>query len=67
MNESVVKYQPLTKKVNINGQNTVVCSLFGTEKCQIHNSNVCIDAKYFQAILEQLNAFEEIYMDVKEN
>lgn len=59
-----MSYEPLTKKItDANGNKKVVCRLHGTEKCQIHKPDCCINCPVLQAILIQLNTFEEIYME----
>lgn len=58
-----MEYKPLTKKITINNQECVVCSLYGTGKCKIHTNQIdgCANCPVIAAILNQLNAFEEIY------
>lgn len=60
-------YQPLTKKIKIGNEEKIVCTLFGTQRCCIHNDNSCKDCKIFQLILEQLYAFEQIYLESEDN
>lgn len=58
-------YTQLTKKLtDENNNQMVVCSQHGTEKCHIHTPSGCTNCPVFQAILRQLNAFEEVYMEV---
>lgn len=57
-------YEPLTKKItDSKGKHMVVCRLYGTEECRIHTPHGCNSCPVFEAILSQLNAFEEIYME----
>lgn len=65
--EQRINYKPLTKKVKdqATGQLKIVCTLDGMEMCQIHNGK-CEECKSFQIILNQLNAFEEIYLSSDE-
>lgn len=63
-NEKDYEYQPLTKQIVDNGRLKTVCSFKGTEKCLIHKEGKsCQDCPIFQALLEQLNTFERIYLD----
>lgn len=52
------EYQPLTK---VSDDGRIECFLTGTEKCQIHNGG-CANCPVLNAILTQLNAFEEVYL-----
>lgn len=58
-------YKPLTKKIiGENGQQIVVCRYYGTDMCRkIHTPNECNCCPMIAAILEQLNIFEEVYLD----
>ena len=59
-----MSYEPLTKKIiDDKGNPMVVCRLHGTDECHIHKPNGCNNCPMFQAILTQLNTFEEIYME----
>ncbi len=59
-----MSYEPLTKKITDDkGNQMVVCRLNGTNKCLIHKPNGCSNCPIFQAILTQLNIFEEIYLE----
>lgn len=60
------KYQPLTKQIIDNGHLKTVCTFKGTEKCCIHNGG-CQNCPIFNAIIEQLNAFERVYMSETPN
>lgn len=62
-NEKDYEYQPLTKQIVDNGRLKTVCSFKGTEKCQIHNGGSCQNCPIFEALLEQLNTFERVYLD----
>ncbi len=54
-----MKYTRLTKKIkDCNGNDVVVCSFYGTEKCPIHID--CGKCEMTAAIFAQLNAFENI-------
>lgn len=63
MKEQENKYIPLTSKKIVKGKEKVVCLNYGTEKCQIHKDYYKVDKRLFEAILEQLNAFEEVYTE----
>ncbi len=58
-------YKPLTKKIiDENGQQIVVCRYYGTDQClKIHTTPQCTYCPMMTAIVEQLNAFEEVYLD----
>lgn len=59
-------YRPLTKKININNQDCIACSLYGTEECKkIHTGTItgCADCPMIAAMLNQLFAFEEAYIN----
>ena len=59
-----MRYEPLTKKITDgDGNQMVVCRLHCTDECHIHKPNGCSNCPMFQAILTQLNTFEEIYME----
>lgn len=67
------QYQPLTKKVIVEGKETVVCSFTDIEtakmimnQCPIHKDMVCVDRSVWSAILKQLNTFEEVYLQPEE-
>ena len=56
-----MSYEPLTKKITDDkGNQVVVCRLHGTNECLIHKPNGCSNCPIFQAMLTQLNTFEEI-------
>lgn len=59
------KYEPLTKIIlDSNGREVVVCRYYGTATCRnIHKNTGCANCPMIAAILNQLNAFEEVYMD----
>ena len=61
------KYQPWTKIVtDNNGEEYVACAYLGTDVCRaIHNDENfnCCGCKVFEAILVQLNAFENIVLN----
>lgn len=62
-----MKYQSLTKVVEINGNKCVTCAYFGTPKCLIHKGESipdCTHCDVMGAILNQLHAFEEIISEV---
>ena len=63
MNEEK-KYQPLTKKIKVDGKEKIVCSFSSTPGCCIHKDGSCESCRIFQVILEQLHAFEQIYLEV---
>lgn len=57
-------YEPLTKKVSdIDGNVKIVCRYCGTSTCHIHKPSGCSSCPVFNAILTQLNMFEEIYQE----
>lgn len=57
-----MKYTRLTKIIkDCNGNDVVVCSFYGTEKCPIHID--CGKCEMTAAIFAQLNAFENIYLE----
>lgn len=59
-------YEPLTKKIiDENGQQIVACRYYGTDKCrEIHKKpNECNYCPMMEAMLNQLNVFEEIYLE----
>lgn len=59
----MITYKQLTKKVtDANGNQMIVCRFHGTEECQIHKPNGCNNCQMFNAIINQLNIFEEIYI-----
>lgn len=63
-------YEPLTKKIiDKKGQQIVVCRYYGTSKCrEIHTApDKCNCCPMMAAILEQLNVFEEIYLEGGQN
>lgn len=62
----MITYKPLTKKIiNQDGQQVVVCKYYGTDECRkIHkNSDGCNGCPMMAAVLNQLNVFEEIYLE----
>ena len=63
-------YEPLTRTImNESGQLVAVCKFYGTEQCRmIHKTpNDCnIRCPMIAAIIEQLNAFEEVYLSADE-
>lgn len=60
------KYYRLTKKIqNDDGTSSIQCTLKDTEQClSIHND--CSKCPIFNAILEHLCAYEDIYTDEDE-
>lgn len=58
----ITTYQRFTKYMD----GEVVCALYGTDKCQIHNNN-CVEAKcdFMKAMIEQLGKFEDIYEGIQ--
>ncbi len=67
------QYQPLTKKIIVEGKEKVVCSFVDiendkekTNQCPIHSDVVCVNRLLWNAILKQLNTFEEIYLQPDE-
>lgn len=61
-------YEKLTKVIKIDGRECVTCALYGTDKCRIHSCGEshtpdCAHCEMFGAILNQLNAFEELVAD----
>lgn len=72
MNEET-RYQPLTKKVIVEGKEKIVCSFTDIDnlqklisQCPIHTDTVCIKTSVWNAILKQLHTFEEVYMQSDE-
>jgi len=58
-------YKPFTKTINDeHGNQMVVCELYGTNECRnIHTPNKgCANCPMIAAMINQLHAFEEIYM-----
>lgn len=55
-------YTRLTKIVTVEERECVACIYYGTEMCRIHKGIPdCSHCDVFAAILNQLNAFENIY------
>lgn len=62
-------YQKLTKIIkDEKGREVVTCRFFGTDECRIIHKNGCDTCPMMSVFLNQLNAFETIYLkDVSEN
>jgi len=59
-------YTKLTKVVKIDERECVACAFYGTEKCRIHkdsNTPDCCHCEVMGAILNQLRAFEEVFVE----
>lgn len=61
-------YIPLTLKIkNIDGTDDIICAFAGTDKCPIHEEKHadghCICPMMASLLRQQLNIFEEIYLD----
>ena len=58
-------YTKLTKRIQIDERECVSCAFFGTERCHIHTDGTvdCGHCEVFAAILNQLNAFEDLLDD----
>ncbi len=67
MSQQII-YQPLTTtKQNADGSQEAVCRFHGTEQCRaIHTPLGCTTCPVFKAILAQLNAFEQIYLEAED-
>jgi hypothetical protein len=55
--------QRLIKKVILNGNETLTCVFYGTEKCRnIHNKGTtsCVDCPMMAQIMKKLYLYEEI-------
>ena len=58
-------YTRLTKTTTVEGRECVSCIYHGTEMCRIHKGVPdCSHCEVFAAILNQLNAFENIICEV---
>lgn len=57
-------YEPLTKIVDIDGREVIACRSYGTDECRnIHTPKGCAACPAMAAILNQLYAFERIYIN----
>ena len=60
-------YTRLTKTVKVDETECIACIHYGTEMCRIHNGTPdCGRCEVFAAILNQLNAFEDIFTELTE-
>lgn len=64
----MVTYEPFTKVASDKqGEPMVCCRYDGTEMCRLHKASGCNTCPVFAAILKQLHAFEEIYLEDDDN
>lgn len=57
-------YQPLTKIITDDkGKEVVTCRYYGTSECRNIHTSGCNNCPMLGAILNQLNMFEQIYME----
>lgn len=54
-------YRRLTKTITIDGRETVVCAFRGAQHC----SSQCASCPVMDAILKQLCAFEEVFLEAR--
>ena len=60
-----MKYEPLTKIIaDDSGKEFVTCKFYGTTQCRCLHTGGCIICPMLAAILNQLHAFEENYINL---
>lgn len=61
--ENQHKYNRLTKRMMMDGQECIVCAAYNSEQCMIHNQSGagCATCPLLGGMIQQLCAFEDVY------